>query len=95
MPWARINASSCAIQGEDGEWIATCANAEIAKAVIDDHNSNETLGELFIREHPRSLRVDGARFDEHVDAVINLTDQRLPQGWMDSSQSNNGWTNRL
>ena len=97
------------IHGEDGEWIGTLASPEIAAQVVQDRNSNASLGELFNNESQlefegfkqhRPLRVGVARFDEHTEALIAITDKHLiaaidgllPTSW---SQPNNGWTNKL
>jgi hypothetical protein len=38
MLWSRISISSCAIQDEEGAWVATCINADVAGEMLDLHN---------------------------------------------------------
>ena len=38
MPWSVSQIRPCVINGDEGEWLATCADAKIAAAIVADHN---------------------------------------------------------
>ena len=82
MPWCRTSEGSLAIYGDEGEWIATCANAAIAGEIVETHNFNSGVvspGRAGRILPATPLRAKGAspRFDADVDAIIDIADGHL------------------
>jgi hypothetical protein len=98
MPWSRTSEGSLAIYGDEGEWIATCANAAIAGEIVGIHNSpgrNSKLSTLStgISTSASPLRLKGSfrRFNADVDAIVDITDGHLAT----QALKNDGWTTTL
>jgi hypothetical protein len=83
MLWSRVSASSLAIYGDEGEWIATCATPEIAGAIVTLHNVTEVFPSP-LRSVPNSQQLNESRkFSKDVEALIEVADKHLD------------WTTRL
>jgi len=95
MPWSRTSANSLAIYGDEGEWIATCANAAIAGSMIDAHNLPGRDGKIstYSQSPVENLptKPKHHRFDADVDALIDITDGCLAR----QTLKNDGWTTQL
>lgn len=90
MPWSICSAQPCVINGNEGEWVATCVDAATAVRIVSNCNAvtmepgadlNAALSTLSTSFSTDAFHYIVPRqhqqFEKDVDAVIAVTDRGL------------------